>query len=327
MRFSPKPLLIAVSALLALPIAASAASRTVVRRIDLGAGDPLQFQVETSARVAPQAQIISDPERLVIDIPDAIPAPTLRNKNVSRSEVERIRVGLFSTTPPVTRIVLDLNAPQWYRIVPTSSGFSVTLGANPSNGQEAPPALQTIGWVSGATATSVPARRDPFVVSNVVSKKPAQETPAAVSPVRVVFSNGLLEIHTHDAPLSEVLFQIQKQTGAQISMPPGAGEDSVVADLGPATPSEVLSQLLNGSDLNFVVVGSETDPNALNSIILTSKSAGFPQYAPSDAQPPAASNSQADDSQAGNVDIQPQVEPQPEDVPQPQPENADPPQN
>jgi hypothetical protein len=322
------------SALLLAPISAPAASRTVVQRIEVGAGDPLQFQVETTSRVVPQAQIVSDPERLVIDIPDAVPAATLRNRNVSRSEVERIRVGLFSSTPPVTRIVLDLNSPQWYRIAPTSSGFSVTLGASPSATQDTAAPAPTIGWVSGAIATNPSAHRDPFVVSKT-TQKTTQETPAAVSPVRILFSNGLLEVHTHDAPLSEVLFQIQKQTGAEISIPPGAGQDSVVADIGPATPSEVLSQLLNGSDLNFVVVGSANDPSALHSIILTPKSAGFPQYAPSDAPASAANNSQPDDSQAGNVDIQPQVEPQPEEVPQPQPddvpqsqpENADPPQN
>jgi AMIN domain-containing protein len=315
MPFSRHLFLLLIFTLFLLPVSSPAASQIIVRRIDVSAGDPLRLQVETSARVAPQAQIISDPERLVIDVPNATPASSLRNKSVNRSELERVRVGLFSNAPPVTRIVLDLNSPQWYRIAPTSSGFSVILGAGPAKDENTPPTMQTIGWVSGATTASVSAPRDPFVVA-----KAAQQPQGEVSPVRVQFSHGLLEIHTHNAPLSEVLFQIQKQTGAEISMPPGAGEDPVVADLGPAAPSEVLSQLLNGSDLNFVVVGSESDPNALHSIILTAKSAGFPQYPPADAQQPPASSSQPDDSQAGNVDVQPQVEPQPEDVPQPQPD-------
>jgi hypothetical protein len=304
MRFPHKLFPISVLSLVLAPLL-HAGSQTVVQKIDVITGDPLQLQVETTSRVTPQAQVITAPDRLVIDVPGAVPASTLRNKSVNQSEVERVRVALFSSAPPVTRIVLDLNSPQWYRIAPTASGFTVTLGASDPS-ENASATEQLIGWVSGQTpVTSVPARRDPFIVS-----KSTPDPLAPVSAVRIQFAHDLLEIHSHDAPLSEVLFQIQKQTGAEIAIPPGAGQERIVADLGPAAPSEVLAQLFNGSDYNFVVMGSATDPNSLGKIILTEKSPGFPQYAPSDAQPPVAANSQAD-----NADIQPQVEPLPEDVP------------
>jgi hypothetical protein len=44
----------------------------------------------------------------------------------------------------------------------------------------------------------------------------------------------------------------------------------VAADFGPGPAGEVMHQLLNGSGLNFVVVGSETDPSVLRSVILSS---------------------------------------------------------
>src|SRR6266700_1147999 len=89
--------------------------------------------------------------------------------------------------------------------------------------------------------------------------------------VNVQFSNGLLTIHSTGATLSEVLFQIQKQTGAEIAIPSGTEQDRVAADFGPGSPSEVLGALLNGSGLNFVVVGSEVDPHVLRSVILSRK--------------------------------------------------------
>ena len=56
-------------------------------------------------------------------------------------------MGLFQTVPPVTRIVLDLNVPEWYRIVPAASGFIVSLGAERANAADAPsPQQPTIGW-------------------------------------------------------------------------------------------------------------------------------------------------------------------------------------
>ena len=52
-----------------------------------------------------------------------------------------------------------------------------------------------------------------------------------VKGVRVQFATGQLEIHAHDATLSEVLFQIQKQTGAEIAIPAGTEQERVFVDL------------------------------------------------------------------------------------------------
>jgi hypothetical protein len=123
--------------------------------------------------------------------------------------------------------------------------------------------------------------------------------------------------------LSEVLFQIQKQTGAEIAIPAGTEQERVFIDAGPAPASQVLSELLNGSSLNFVVVGSESDPNALRSVILSRRN-GFAEYVPSYTPPPTASNV------APNVpaDENPPDMNQPPDetIPPPNDETAPPPQ-
>lgn len=306
----------AILAVVSAP-AYSQSPHTFVQKISIGE-NPFQLQVQTAAPVTPQAQIISDPERLVIDVPGALPAPTLRSQVVNRTEVQRIRVGLFSASPEVTRIVLDLNAPQWYRITPNATGFTITLGAMPAV-QENSDSQPLIGWVSGSGMTrSKVARADPFVV-----RKTTQNSIPAVNGVRVQFSNGLLEIHAHNATLSEVLFQVQKHTGAEIAIPAGTEQEKVEIDSGPAPASQVLSDLLTGSDLNFVVVGSPADPNALRSVILTHKTPGFPAYMPSDSPATTASNVPQE-----NPDAQPTPDPQAySQVPEPGVNPPDPPSN
>lgn len=310
---SPQNLwLVSVLALLALPVHSQAIRQPQVQKISVSAQDPLQLQIQTSARVTPQAQVIADPERLVIDIPGAVPSSRLHTLNVNRNEVKRVRVGLFSTDPPVTRIVLDLNAPEWYRIIPSASGFTVSLGTEQANPTADSSSQPTIGWVSQKTAST----RTGGHSSAPVVKTIAASTQPLVNGVRVRFADGQLEIHARNATLSEVLFQVQRQTGAEIAIPAGTEQERVVVDSGPAPASAVLAELLNGSDLNFVVVGSEADPNVLRSVILSRKS-GFAEYLPSYTPPPTAANAPPDN---------PEMEAPPdENIPQPQPQEQAPP--
>lgn len=313
MRFRHNLWLISALLLLISPAYSATKGQPQVQKISVSAQDPIQLQVQTSAPVAPQAQIISDPERLVIDIAGSVPGPGLHGLTVNRNEVTRVRVGLFSTAPPVTRIVLDLNSPEWYRITPGPSGFTVNLGAgsgNTATDSDSPP---TIGWVTQKIA---PTRMSPQA-SPAVVKRITASVQAPVNGVRVQFAKGLLEIHARNATLSEVLFQIQKQTGAEIAIPAGTEQQRVFVDSGPAPASAVLAELLNGTGLNFVVVGSEADPNMLRSVILSHKT-GFADYVPSYTSPPTAANVPGD-----NLEInQPPVDENPPDdsaPPQPSP--------
>ena len=246
-----------------VPAGAQAAHLSTVRRVAVVSQDPLQLQIQTSPAVVPQSQMISGPDRLVIDIPNTVPGASLRGIAVNRGDVKGVRVSQFSTTPSVTRIVVDLNAPQPYRIAPNAAGLLVSLGNDSERSANAP----TIGWVSakpGVKVASAPA--SPLVKKNL--SHPA----VSANGVSVQFANGLLSIHATGATLSEVLFQVQKQTGAEIAIPSGTEQDRVAADFGPGPASEVLGELLTGSGLNFVVVGSATDPRALRSVILSRKS-------------------------------------------------------
>jgi hypothetical protein len=111
---------------------------------------------------------------------------------------------------------------------------------------------------------------------------PLDQVPA-VAP-RVQYSNGELTIVAHNSTLSDVLKAVKQQTGADLEIPPNATE-RVVADVGPGPARNVLAELLNGTHFNYVMVGSATDPTAVQSIVLTAKS-GAPDTATAAANRP-----------------------------------------
>jgi hypothetical protein len=316
-----------------VPISAQAAESprlSSVNKVAVVAESPFQLRIETSAQTAPLAQMIEQPDRLVIDLPNTRPGTTLHHLNVNHGAVKGVRTSLYSTEPPMTRIVVDLTLPQWYRIVPDTSGVLVTIGG----GEGAPrdPGT-TIGWVSTRSPASRPTSAKTSQNMRVAGVTAKPEVP--VNGASVEFADGQLTVHANNATLSEVLFQIQKKTGAEIAIPAGTEQDMVAADLGPGAPSEVLSQLLNGSGLNFVVVGSDRNPKILRSVLLTRIDSDMPagqSYTPAVVQdmqteapePPATAPGPEVMPQQGETDNPPQQNP-PDAAPQPQ--LQDPPNN
>jgi hypothetical protein len=117
---------------------------------------------------------------------------------------------------------------------------------------------------------------------------PQPETPAPPptpeqlppSPPQVTYANGELTIVSQNATLAEVLSQVRARTGANLELPPGAGMDRVATQLGPGKPRDVLVALLTGSRFDYIIVGSPTDPEAVQRVILTKRqSANAPAVA------------------------------------------------
>lgn len=315
-------------ALLGGMVAAHGQSRSV-GRISIVGDHPLRLHIQTSAAIAPEVQLVPNPERLVIDLPNTVAGPGFHGFRVGNGEIRGVRTSLFSTSPLVTRVVLDLNSPEWYQVAPDSSGLVITLGNEVATNE---PAGDTIGWVSTATRSrSVSLQARPVTVKAPVTAPPATvkapvSAPAAVNGVNVQFASGQLSIHARDASLSEVLYQIQKITGAEIAIPSGTEQERVAGDFGPGSANEVLAELLNGSQLNFVVIGSDVDPNLLRSVILSRKGADADppaRFAPTDT--PAADNTPPPDNNPEPAAAEAPPLPQPQQD-QPLPANGPPPE-
>ncbi len=114
---------------------------------------------------------------------------------------------------------------------------------------------------------------------------PTLEQLPAVPP-KVTFNNGLLTIVAENSTLADVLRAVRTQTGAAVEIPSNA-TDRVVTHLGPGPARDVLASLLNGSHFNYVMLGSPTQADKVDRIILTSKSGGTPDASPFPRRHPA----------------------------------------
>lgn len=295
-----------------------------------GASDALEIEIQLSGdSVTPNTQVLTAPDRLLIDFPGALPAAELRNLQVHRGALKTVRAGLFFRNPPITRVVLDLAGPQAYQIVNTQvssnqSSFVIKISSARAgveettfkSGNQATTNAARVGTARVCTAKlsegvltsseargSVPmptarlqnavAGGNPSVVSaasetatpKVVTAEAASisdaaqpsgpAAPVAPPPAKpalvVVFENGLLRIHADKSTMAEVLFEVQRQTQAEIAIPAGAEQEQVVIDIGPASAREVLGALFNGSAYNFIFMGSE---EKLERVILTRREGG-----------------------------------------------------
>src|SRR5271169_4154811 len=101
-------------------------AQTSVRSVKvLGSKDAVEIEVQASDRIIPQTRVLTGPDRLVVDFPNAVPSSQLRSQSVDRGQVKNLRVGLFQSKPPVTRVVLDLKSAQSFQIFP--SGRTVII--------------------------------------------------------------------------------------------------------------------------------------------------------------------------------------------------------
>jgi hypothetical protein len=99
------------------------------------------------------------------------------------------------------------------------------------------------------------------------------------TPPQVSFQAGQLTISAQNSTLGDILKAVRAQTGATIDLP-GTAPERVVGHFGPGLPRDVLASLLNGSHFNFLLLGSPTDPAALDRVILMAKSGSSADSAP-----------------------------------------------
>ena len=251
----------------------------LVRHVEvLRGGNQVEIQIESSVPIVPQTNELGGPDRLLIDFVKARPGAQLRNQTVDRNEVKGFRVSLFSKDPPVTRIVVDLNGPQPYQVFPAGRTTIVKIGG-------------TVAEISGAQASS-----GNILAANEAAAAPPEPPKPSLE---VAFRNGLLSISSDRSSLSEILFAVQQRTGAEIAIPAGAEQEKVVVNLGPAPAPAVLSELLNGSKFNFVILSSPKNPGGLDQVILTPRTDAPVQAQATVPQPPPQPTTNDDDNNPG----------------------------
>jgi antitoxin (DNA-binding transcriptional repressor) of toxin-antitoxin stability system len=291
---------------LCAPLAASfMLAQTSVRSVKvLGSKDAVEIEVQASDRIVPQTLVLTGPDRLVIDFANAVPSSELRSQSVDRGQVKSLRIGLFQSKPPITRVVVDLKSAQSYQVFPYGRTVMIKVmggGADVSAGAGHYP--------------SQPAMRPSLVTANyTTSAEPISVAPVEEPPLDVTYRDGLLGIRANKATLSEVLYAVQQRTGADVSIAAGAEQEKVVADIAPGPAPEVLARLLNGCRFNFLILSAVDDPQRLDRVILSARPDGaFMPLAPVQIQ-----NDDSEEREPSVTNLQPgNRAPAPTQVPQP----------
>jgi len=100
-----------------------------IRDIVVTGGDhDLGIEITATAPITPRIQIVTRPDRLIVDFPEVLPGAGLNKLLINRGKLRDIRVALLSTNPRITRVVMDLLMPLHYRFSPSRNTLVVNLG-------------------------------------------------------------------------------------------------------------------------------------------------------------------------------------------------------
>ena len=219
-------------------------------------------------------------------------------------------------------LTVALAASSWAQLPP-----NVAKNAQAAKAAANAPAVKRTGK-SKPPATKQPSAPEPqpTPAQPVVPLRPSQ-LPSV--PPRVSFQQGQLTVIAENSTLGDIFGAIRSATGIKIETQGGPSGDRVAAKIGPAPAKEVLLSLLQGSRYDYVMLGSVADPEQVERVILTPKSAGGTQMASAPAQPQMPpqqakpdtdeeNEENADQEEPGNPPLrgpageQPQQQPQPE---------------
>jgi len=95
-------------------------------------------EILSTKPLVPSIQAISDPDRLVIDLPNARLDTQQKKISVQADQITAIRADQFQQNPPIARVVVDLLAPRAYTWDAAGNRLVVHLGKNPSQASSSP---------------------------------------------------------------------------------------------------------------------------------------------------------------------------------------------
>jgi hypothetical protein len=179
-----------------------------------------------------------------------------QRENIRSSSSARPAPSTFTSSPIAPAPVASVP-------VPTASVPAVASLAPPKAASvDAQPVLMASRQVPDATS----------VLRAMVDESARAPAPADLLPqdaARVIYRDGQLTIDARNSTLAEVLNLVGQKTGATIEIPPGSGQERIFEHAGPGKPNDVLTQLLNGSHLNFIIVNSPDHPENVARVLLS----------------------------------------------------------
>jgi hypothetical protein len=105
----------------------------------------------------------------------------------------------------------------------------------------------------------------------IVSQPVAIPSSSSAGPALVDYAHGELRVVSDKASLGQVLRLVAARTGAVVDLSPELQNEPVVAQLGPASPREVLTQLLDSSRIDYIIMGAGDETGSLQRIVVRTR--------------------------------------------------------
>ncbi len=136
------------------------------------------------------------------------------------------------------------------------------LPAPPPNGRKASNVAKSVL----TAAASAPLLQEPISQQVPLPLTAEQGTP---SRHQVSYEDGQLTIIAENSKLGEILAAVSERLGANIELPASSSDERIWVRAGPGPARRVLAALLGGTDLDYVIQASDTDPDGILSVLLT----------------------------------------------------------
>ncbi len=117
-------------------------------------------EILSTKPLVPAIQLLDNPPRLVIDLPQAVLDVKQKRISVQANQISTLRSDQFQQNPPVTRVVVDLLAPRTYTWAAAGNRLLVHLGKDPATDPN----------------------KSPFQAPSVASLTPTPKPVAAIAP-------------------------------------------------------------------------------------------------------------------------------------------------
>ena len=180
-----------------------------IRNVSLARGkNGYNVEIAATGAVTPHVMKLTSPDRIVIDIPNAVPAAK-REIAVNNSEIKSIRMSRYSLNPPATRVVVDLVAAHEYEIA--SAGSHLTVKLHNATMATAPTAQPEVAPAATQSATALPQAIAPPIVE---VQKPAAPTPTE----RAAAAASHFSTPSTDIPLSNANASMTPQPALNLAM-------------------------------------------------------------------------------------------------------------
>jgi hypothetical protein len=163
--------------------------------------DGQAVEILSTRPLVPSIQAITDPDRLVIDLPNAKIDTQQKRLSVEADQISSLRADQFRQNPPIARVVVDLLAPRAYTWDAAGNRLVVHLGRSSGQGQ---------------------AKTSPFEISTVPTLAPAAQPVVSVvrapGPLALAGENGTAASSVTAGPDTAIL---RLSSGGEVHVCPG----------------------------------------------------------------------------------------------------------